>query len=283
MKKNLIALSLAAGIGLASTSASAVVVSGIDFGPLPGGIHLETQTLAQQFINPTTTAPGTGSGMGYGLVTTINGNTNYASALGANASLFYTVEFSGGTFTGAGSEIDFTGTNIDLYLLDPAINLFNADSVANLAAIQGGTLFASLEGHGDIGGGHAPNVVTHAAGSLSGATLNLIGNGLLDVDTSAGIANFANFLDGNAVPDAAGGFADIAFTESANNFVLNPFDVANGLADGCETGNAATGQWCWQGTLNTRGVAAVDVPEPGTIALLSLGIIGAGVARRRRK
>jgi hypothetical protein len=269
MKKTLMSMAVAASIGLVAAPASAYVVSNIDFGALGDlGMHLETSTLAEQFINPATTAPGTGSGWGYGLITTVNGDNDYCAS--GVCQLYYTVNFTGGTFTSA-TDISFTGTDVNIYYhTGAALNLLTANSPANLATIQGMTQYAKLTAHG----------LGVANGSLTGATLSLTGTGLLDVDL-AGSSNaaFAFALDSSLVPDGVGGFADIAYTESANNFVLNPMDVAGGFARGCSTGQAASGAWCWQGTMNTRGSL---VPEPGTLALLGMGLMGFGLTRRRK-
>jgi hypothetical protein len=270
MKKTLISLAIAASVGIASAPASAIVISNIDFGALGNlGANLETSTLAEQFINPATTAPGTGSGWGYGMITTVNGDSTYCAV--GNCQLYYTVHFSGGTFLSA-TDISFTNTDVQIYYHSGAeINLLTANSGANLLTIQGMTQYVALTAHG----------LGVANGSLTGATLSLTGSGLLDVNL-AGSSNaaFAAALNGNTIPDGVGGFADIAYTESANNFILNPMDEIGGLANGCHTGTAATGAWCWQGTMNTRGSL---IPEPGSLALLSLGLLGGAFSMRRRK
>ena len=66
-----------------------------------------------------------------------------------------------------------------------------------------------------------------------------------------------------------------------NNFVLNPFDVARGFTAGCANGTANAGAWCYQGTANLRGSTAV--PEPGTMALIAMGLLGISATRRGGK
>ena len=282
MKKTLAALALAAGTAMISAPASAYTVSGIDFGNDFGGLsHIETTTLAQTYINPATTGVGAGSGTGYGYITTVNDISNYCVA-GGGCGLYYTVDYTGGTFLSA-SEIVFTGTTIKMYYLNgPQTILGNQNSPANLATIAAGTLYATLEGHGWLTVALGASNVSYSTGFLTGESISFQGNGLLDVNTTDLLGNlaFESYLNGNKVTDANGGKADLIYTESVNNFVLNQHDIDDGLANGCQDGTAATGAWCLKGTLNTRGAGVL--PEPATMALLGLGLLGMGFSSRRK-
>jgi len=259
-------------------------VGGIDFGNLlPGLGHLETATLAQTFINPLGQPNGTGAGQAYGVISTINGDSTYcATPTGTGCTLYYVADFGGATFTSP-TDVFLTSNEVKIYYSNAnPVNLLGQNSPANVALIQALTPWASMSGHGNLGGGNPPAAVIDGFGNLSGASLNLITTALLDVNTGDGFGNATveQFLDGNGIPDAAAGFADIAYTESTNNFVLNANDVSGGFSNGCFNGTAATGAWCWQGSMNIRGNA--NIPEPGTIALLSLGLMSAGFVTRRR-
>ncbi len=281
MKKTLFALGAAAAIA-ASAPASAVVVGGIDFGTLGNTVNIETATLAETLVN------GLGQNLqGYGVVSTVNGNSSYCAGGGSCALYYY---FTGYTVTAFnGSQVQFTGGNVQLYYSSSGpLNLLNQDSNANVALITALTPWVDLTGHTFADASFALNPgmgltqTLNGTGTLTGATLSESGQGLLDVNLAGpGLASVGAYLNGNSIGDSLGGHADIAVTSSSNNFVLNPFDVSNGLANGCATGQAAAGAWCLQGTLNTRG--ATVIPEPATLALVGLGMLAVGFARRRSR
>lgn len=265
MNKKFIASAIA-GLGLvASGSASAIVVGGVDFGAAGATTHIETSTVAETFVN----APGQ-TLLGYGQINTVNGNLFYSN--GGLSRLYFVFDYNVLTFDATGATFD--QGNMNVYML-PTFNLLNQGSVANLALIQSGTLWATFSGHDMFGGPSELN----ASGALTGATISFTGSGLLDV--VSGPNGVLEFLDSDGVADGAGGFADIALTSSGNNAVLNSFDIANGDADGCAQGVAAVGQWCIAGSADLRGLTTV--PEPGVLALVGLGLLGMGVSLRKRK
>lgn len=266
MNKKLIASAIC-GLGLlASGSASAIIVGGVDFGVLGLTSHLETTTVAETYVDTVGQQL-----VGYGQVNTVNGNLMYA---GANR-LYFTFTYDVLTFSPTAAT--FNNGLIKMYL-DPNFNLLNQGSLGvggNLDLIDNGTLWAVFNGHNmnNLGASLA------STGILTGATLSFTGAGLADV-VAGGLASVQAFLDGNGIPDgnAVPGLADIAITTSGNNAVLNPFDATSTCSD--PTANNV-GVWCLAGSADMRGLT--HVPEPETLALFGIGLLGLGASLSKRK
>ena len=108
----------------------------------------------------------------------------------------------------------------------------------------------------------------------------------------SGVGGFMNYCPTCPLGDAmieVYGLGDILL-ESYNIELLAPISTPNGVNDGAFRGivrNTADISsfrvWNRIAVLDDLTFARAEVPEPGTLALLGIGLVGMGLARRRRK
>ena len=233
-------------------------IDGVTFpiGIVPGGNQVQSGILDETLI--------TGSGQtlqSIGIVNTIDSGLNQVWDLGQNGVELAFVVNNYVSNIATLPNVTFTGGTVSYYVLNAGTDITAPGTIAgDIALIESGKLFLSFNAAPEDAAGDTLISSITTGSSLSAFTA-ASGNGFLDVTGGdAGLA-FATQTFANVYDTANGGFSDVTLTSDfTTGGAASPFQISG----------SAT-------------VKANAIPEPLSMAMLGIGLVGIGAVRRRAR
>ena len=273
MRKLLAGIAAAVAVCGAPTPASAINIGGID---IPTGPHFSVASVFEDLLTPASVTLN-----GYGEINSINSLAT-STYCGAPCELTFTL--TGYTVTAlSGTNLALSGGTVQVFLDFGGVNFApsidgvtgQTTNAAALAAASDGTLFLTLTGHAVDALG---NTLLASGTNIGTASPSFFGTGLWDVAAGPGCGIACpNFNTNSIAADFGGPFADLAFTTSGSSLVIPAYTDRTCVGPAGPIPGAPA---CVAGSADIRGLV---IPEPGSLALLSLSLIGAGLIGRRRR